>query len=223
LDFYDALENGTNNPRYNELMNKAIGFKNALQYSYITFIIDGWLYVMSYEPNTDANIIVRVYLYRKDVRTMGNTWEKANGNPVFTNAKIEEGISFLPNRTNDNSPGNAIKLPAYKNVVLILCGTLKTLTNNPSTYFYRFIVLSPETVYPNGSIFYEWSVNCNDKHYPKSFSGIQDGGKIVNTIDNNGQKQNIRIMLGGYDPDTKTKISETRVSFNGDYGWLTNY
>lgn len=223
LDFYDALENGTNHPRFNELMYKAEGFKNKLKYSYVTFIIDGWLYVMSYEPNTDADKIVRVYLYRKDVKTLGNVWEKANGNPVFTNAKIEEGIFFLPSKGNEGSAGNAIKLPAYKNVVLIICGTIKTLINNPSRYFNRFIVLSPQRISPNGSIYFDVSVNCGDTHYPMSFTGIQDGGKIVNTVDNNGQKQNIKIMLGGYDPDTKSQLNETIVSFDGDYGWSIAY
>jgi hypothetical protein len=162
---------------------------------------------------------------------MNSLWELANFNPVFRNLflamnKNEDVVTFNPTKGKDEDVTNqAIKSTAYKNVVFIL-GSMRIKYNGQFHRINSFIVLSPEKVYANGSIYFDIKTHPYDReiilhpdynYYPKKFTGQINGGKTITTIDNLGKPKNINIYLGR---DSRgNKINDVIVSFDGDYGW----
>jgi hypothetical protein len=246
-DFYNIWENGINDPKYNEIMvsdeyGKSLKF--LLEDDNPAVIINGWLYVLSYQPNDTKieyydedyrNVYSHfekndVWLYKKSVR-MNSLWELASFNPVFRNLflamnKNEDVVTFNPTKGKDeNITNQAIKSTAYKNVVFIL-GSMRIKCNGQFHRINEFIILSPEEVYANGSIYFDVKTHPDDNvielhldynYYPKKFTGQINGGKTITTIDNNGKPKNINIYLGR--DSSGNKINDVIVSFDGDYGW----
>ncbi len=240
INFYNIWEINKNDSRYqNFMINNECGknLKSLLENDLNAFIIHGWLYVFSYKLSIlinesydnykNAYVFYRndkndVWLYRKNIIT-NSQWEIANNNPVFKNILNEnengDGFSYYPVKGNKKNNNQIIKSVAYENVVFILCH-LKT--NNKCTN--QLIVLSPDIIYPNGSIYYNFGNNPSTRHlntyyYPIKFTGQINGGKTLTTISNTGKNENINIYLNK--DSYGRKISGTRVSFDGGgYGFL---
>ncbi len=232
-DFYYILENGVNNPKYDEIMIRDFygkSLKSLLEDDNLMFIINGWLYVFSYEPNAqkshkdedyDVNKTTerRVWLYRKNVKLNGD-WELANLNEfatdVIVNGVHSKTFSFISSRYNESIENYVIKSSAYKNVVFVLYG-VESNYNSHINVTNQFIILSPIRENINGSIDFDFNEYFDTKHYPEKFTGQTNDGKTLMTIDNNGKPCKINTYLG---KDSNGKeISNVRVSFDGDYGW----
>lgn len=92
----------------------------------------------------------------------------------------------------------------------------------------QLIMLSPEEVNANGSIYFDidrfsavgtMSRNYNYYLYPEKFSGQINGGKTITTIDNKGNPKNINVYLRGKNNPSSKKLSHERVSCDGNYGF----
>ncbi len=233
-DFYNILENGVNNPKYDEIMIKDIygkSLKSLLEDDNLMFIINGWLYVFSYEPNAqkspkDEDYSVnktterRVWLYRKNVKLNG-AWELANLNEfatdVIVNGVHAKTFSFIPSSSwnNESIENYVIKSTAYKNVVFVLYG----VKNTYNTYTYvtnQFIILTPIRENINGSIDFDFNEYFDTRHYPEKFTGQTNDGKTLLTLDNYGKpcKINTRLCKETNSKDTSTM----HICFDSDYG-----
>jgi len=236
-DFYIALENGPNDPKYNEIMDTGDGFRSILEDQNLTFIINGWLYVLSYDPilvdgqgshdegvykNYQSNYtyttyIRRVWLYKKNVRT-GGDWTKANYNTIRQDALTSggynvDGFSFSPQRSTIGGKSALYKLPAFKDAVVVLCGVELWYNSYPSQTLTQLIILLPANYLQDGSIMFDFRKYFNINIYPDEFLGMVDGGKIINTIDNLGNKRDINLHF-----KTDSTGRPTSVFWDGGYG-----
>lgn len=238
-DFYTILEKGTDDPRYTEIMvdNKyGKGLKSLLEDDNLSFIINGWLYVFSYEPKTyDSNHMPSrvdedyntaktadqrsVHLYRKNIKSSGN-WEDACSNNELATDAIAYGpnvkaYSFNPVREQNQGGANyLIKSTAFKNVVFVLYG-VTSVYNSHCTQTNQFIILTPihEDNY-SGAIDYEFAEYLGVDKYPRKFTGVTDDGKTLQTIDNFGKSCVIHTKIG---KDSNGKSGH--ISYDGDYGF----
>lgn len=238
-DFYVILEKGTSDPRYTEIMvnNKyGKGLKSLLEDDNLSFIINGWLYVISYEPKTydskhmpsrideDYNTAKTadqrsVHLYRKNIKSDNSDWEDVCSSNVLATDAIAYGpnvkaYSFNPEReANQGGTNYVIKSSAYKNVVFVLYGVASGY-NSHYTRTNQFIILTPILEYNDGKIDYEFAEYLGVDKYPEKFTGVTDDGKTLQTIDNFGKTSVIHTKIG---KDSNGKSGH--VSYDGDYGF----
>jgi hypothetical protein len=238
-DFYVILEKSTNDSRYTEIMvnNKyGKGLKSLLEDDNLTFIINGWLYVFSYEPKTydshhmpsrideDYNMAKTadqrsVHLYRKNVKSDNSDWEDACSNNELATDAIAYGpnvkaYSFNPIReANQGGTNYVIKSSAYKNVIFVLYG-VASVYNSHCTQINQFVILTPAHEYNDGKIDYDFAEYLGVDKYPQKFTGVTDDGKTLQTIDNFGKSCAIHIKSG---KDSNGKSGH--ISYDGDYGF----
>jgi len=238
-EFYAAWENDPNSPILKSEYGK--WYKNELEsgnivFGIISFITNGWLYVLSYEPNASKShedrdyeltnyVERRVWLYRKNTRTNGD-WELANNNPLMTFGMSgytrDNSISFVPsisqNSDRENPIHTVLKSTYIKDAVMIIYGIDVTYNNHllPKS---NLMILTPVEHYSNGSIYFNYYIlNTWPDYYPTRFAGQINSGKTILINDNQGSKVPKKLNLyKDRDWDGKP-ICNKLISFNGDFG-----
>ncbi len=224
IRFYQVLEHGAGKPE--DILFRDNDLFRCLEIKNITFIINGWLYVLSYEPNANKShnefdyrdtgqpFSRKIFLYKKNVINRTD-WELANNNTIFYHgfggSMVNQKINFNPINIIDGGTSKVIKLPSYKDVIVIFAG-MSIRWNRDYILNNVFMVLIP-TYLSNGSIYFDIKTLDLPIDRPVVFTGLIDG-KIIETNEklNNGKLKRITL---DFLYNSNDEIS--RVNIDGDY------
>lgn len=224
--FYEVFENGSSTEADIKFRETALSY--YLNNKTLAFIINGWLYVMSYEPNTSNSIndndyrdtgkpfFRKVFIYKKNVLNR-TKWELANFNPVFNHgfghSLISHKICFNPMNTVAGGTSKVIMLPAYKDVVVLFVG-MSIWWNHQYYASNAFLVLTPN-YREDGSIFFDINTLDLPIERPIYFAGIING-RIIET---NEKGQNGKLKRITIEALYNRNDEIERINIDGDYGF----
>lgn len=224
--FYDVFENGVTTEADVKFRETALNY--YLNNKALAFIVNGWLYVMSYEPNSSNSLnendyrdigkpfFRKVFIYKKNVLNR-TKWELANLNPVFNHGfgggLVSQRISFNPMNTIAGGTSKVIKLPAYKDVVALFVG-MSIWWNHQHNSSNVFMVLIPKYC-DDGSIYFDVATLNLPIDRPIYFAGMVNG-RIIET---NEKGQNGKLKRISIEPLYNEKDEIERINIDGDYGY----
>jgi hypothetical protein len=213
-------------------------YKRFLDRDFIVFVINKWLYVISYNHINDSrndndynptrNKVLRdlykqglttqrfLYIYCKYVGdTNQNKWKMANNNAILSHAIAypitSNSSSFNPHYKDIKYSERVLRLK--DNTIFLLCGIKNIDYNGGSDMddyvdYQKLLILSPEETYSDGSIYFDSNIYFHQDSYIKK----------LNKINYYGTSTIVEAIDSNQKPCTIEKLASGKFSIKGSWG-----